>query len=911
MKSKMLVSIVSMIAVAVMVFSGCGVSTKCAAGKKSGVVDANLDWAAFLKRHDLVWETLPQRFDHGIYHGNGMLGCMMFQDAANRFRWEMGRSDVTEHRRDNARLPIGGMGLETVGKITNGTARLDLWNAESNGEILTEKGSIKFRTFIHSIEMVAIVDVECVGDEKDAKFSWLAAEAVDRRNQQMKKLGDPPNPPPRMETCGDISVCIQPRYAGGEFATAWKEVNIGPNRRRMYISFADKFPGKGAGEEAAKCVKKAVGFDVDKLLASHREWWHAYYPKSFLSVPDMKVEGFYWIQMYKLACATRSDRMVMDLLGPWYRSTGWPRIWWNLNIQVCYLPVYAANHLELGESLVKLFDNKRANFERNAKEIWKFDDCATVPHTTDYEGLRGDGTCAPDHYINPGDFTWALHNYWMHYRFSMDEGIVTDQKKHAFYPLLKKSINLYLHLLQKGDDGKLHLPTMHSPEYGNAKDNNYNLSLLRWGCMTLIELNRRYKLNDPKLPEWENVLKNLVEYPKDDNGLRIGGDVAFEHSHRHWSHMLMVWPLHIMNMDQPDNRALLTKSLDHWLTVEGGRGINGWSRAAASCLCSTMGRGDDALVNLYKHHDDKRFVMPNAMYIEGSPVIECAFVAAKSLQDMLLQSWGNQKTESRRQNPEAGYVSTIRVFPAVPAVWKDVVFNDLRTEGAFLVSAERKDGKTRWVRIRSLAGEPCRVKPSLQGNVKAVSAKGTAQEVEVVGDGVYQIDLKKGEEVVLYSGDVVPGMIVRPVSGDPETCNAWGVKVPKKSKPALSSGKPAKASSIWSREYDADKAFDGDDESRWGAKAESRSGWLEVDLGSEQMVGQAEIIETFKRTEDFAIEYKAGEAWKELYRGSTIEPGKVIQFTPARARHVRLNIFKANEVPTIEEFRILPPSAGK
>jgi hypothetical protein len=28
---------------------------------------------------------------------------------------------------------------------------------------------------------------------------------------------------------------------------------------------------------------------------------------------------------------------------------------------------------------------------KNAKNIWKFDDCATVPHTTDYEGLRDDG----------------------------------------------------------------------------------------------------------------------------------------------------------------------------------------------------------------------------------------------------------------------------------------------------------------------------------------------------------------------------------------------------------------------------------------------------------------------------------------------------------------------------------------
>ena len=146
------------------------------------------------------------------------------------------------------------------------------------------------------------------------------------------------------------------------------------------------------------------------------------------------------------------------------------------------MPVYTANHLELGESLTRFLDAKRANFVRNAKEIWGFDNCATVPHTTDNQGLRGDGSAAPDKYINPGDFTWALHDYYLQYRHSMDHSIVTDPRQHAFYPLLRGSVNLYLHLLKQGPDGKLHLPKMMSPEYGEDEDNNYNLSLLRWAC---------------------------------------------------------------------------------------------------------------------------------------------------------------------------------------------------------------------------------------------------------------------------------------------------------------------------------------------------------------------------------------------------------------------------------------------
>ncbi len=72
----------------------------------------------------------------------------------------MGRADLTEHRRDNHRLPIGGLVLETAGIIQGGTLRLDIWNAEVRGQIMTDKGSISFRTLIHTDLMTMILDLE-------------------------------------------------------------------------------------------------------------------------------------------------------------------------------------------------------------------------------------------------------------------------------------------------------------------------------------------------------------------------------------------------------------------------------------------------------------------------------------------------------------------------------------------------------------------------------------------------------------------------------------------------------------------------------------------------------------------------------------------------------------------------------
>ena len=54
-----------------------------------------------------------------------------------------------------------------------------------------------------------------------------------------------------------------------------------------------------------------------------------------------------------------------------------------------------------------------------------------------------------------------------------------------------------------------------------------------------------------------------------------------------------------------------------------------------------------------------------------------------------------------------------------------------------------------FVKIKSLAGEPCRVKPGIEGKIQVSGDRRFA--LNEVSPGVYQIDMKKGEEVVLYA----------------------------------------------------------------------------------------------------------------------------------------------------------------
>ena len=218
----------------------------------------------------------------------------------------------------------------------------------------------------------------------------------------------------------------------------------------------------------------------------------------------------------------------------------------------------------------------------------------------------------------------------------------------------------------------------------------------------------------------------------------------------------MLFPLCQVDLDNPKEYDLAKKSIKHWLTVDRSRQIYGWSGAAASCLYSQLGDGDKALSYLLNHHSQKRFVMPNTMYLEGSPVIECALFAAKSLQDMQLQSHGGK----------------IRVFPAIPTKWQEVVFHNLRAEGAFLISAERKEGKTNWVRIKSLAGEPCVVKATFTGELQQRGSR--IFTITKQAKNTYRIDLKKGEEIILYT-DSQNEFIVKPLKPEPGRSNTYGL----------------------------------------------------------------------------------------------------------------------------------------
>ena len=134
------------------------------------------------------------------------------------------------------------------------------------------------------------------------------------------------------------------------------------------------------------------------------------------------------------------------------------------------------------------------------------------------------------------------------------------------------------------------------------------------------------------------------------------------------------------------------------------------------------------------------------------------------------------------------------------------------------------------------------------------------------------------------------------------------IEFPKFLSGSLAQGKAAKASNIYQNMplHGPDKAFDGDPDTRWATDYGVHEVWLEVDLGEAVAIGRAVLSEAYGRVRAFQLQYKDAGAWRPFAEGTTIGDLLTLDFEPVTARHIRLDIRKATEGPTIWEFQLFP-----
>ncbi|MEP7231268.1 MAG: glycoside hydrolase family 95-like protein [Ginsengibacter sp.] len=717
------------------------------------VFKSTIDWKDFLSTQDPVWDTLTGYFYDGPMTGNGLIGTVMHKMDKNRFDgdtnkilFEINRTDLVDScsRRPEgyywSRMQVGRFEFKPKGVINSTNLRIDLRNAEVVGTIITSEGKIHIRHYTHADLPVVITELESEGNENCDNFKFvpdISGCLIDLKelDKQEKGIYDK-NPEASIQTTNGIWLHKQLlKHSGRSFTVGSTSKKIG--RKTFYYNTIEySNPVKAKPFKAEDILLSSSQENPDDLLASHRKWWHAYYHQSFVSIPDTRMLNYYWIQRYVTGSTMREGLQMMDLIGPWYSHTLWQGIWWNLNSELMYSPLFSSNNLSAVKPYCEIFDDNLQSLIQNVPAQFRHNS-AGLGRASSFD-LRSDvdpyDSIPPFYNREVGNLTWALQNYYLYCRYSMDDSLL----KTNFFPLLEKSVNLYINLAFKDKDGKFHLPVTMSPEYKPAQDCNYDLALFRWGLQTLITVAERLKLNDPLIPEWKNLLANLTDYPKNERGLLIGKDVEMVTAHRHFSHLSMIYPLGILKNDTPENEALIRKSIEYWIGLS-GNDKSAWSYSWTASAYAYIGDGNTAYkyLNGYfnfanrKHYWELPGIGANTMYREVGICSETPFSFNKSVNDMLIQS----------------HDEVINIFPAIPDVWKDASFMNLRTEGAFLVTAAREKGTTKFFSVESLAGEPCVIKSDIK-----VDSLLTSSNVKITkkSEYVFSVPIQKNQRITFY-----------------------------------------------------------------------------------------------------------------------------------------------------------------
>eukprot|EP00035_Acanthoeca_spectabilis_P012802 m.232590 g.232590 ORF g.232590 m.232590 type:complete len:852 (-) comp15717_c0_seq3:218-2773(-) len=814
----------------------------------SSIVSPPSNFSALLARHAMdfrfKWDDDEGRYDYlptswltGPFTGNGVIGTVLYfcdppdkGGAASRgglcwkgnssseaeLRIELGRQDLYSNRNptDNfwsgIRLPVGYVRVVTKGKLLGGTLSLSLWDAEVVGTLMTSAGNISLRIFTHATQPLTLFESNCSGNEEAAVVFVATTRCVNRWDVAgLVPCGMRPNPPAECTTTTEeantTTICTQAMKEDegdrGSFATAIVAMRQDPGRLTAYITTSSAlWPHDVTTDprvEARSILTHAQSVGNVRLRQEHCAWWHSFWPLSFLSIPVTRVEGFYYIEMYKIASSSRENGPMKDEIGPWYVDTEWPGYWYDLNSELTYYPVGASNRLVLGRNLGRQFklnvDN--GHLARNVlrtEPTWN----GSMSIGASGNGMQVGG--------QPGDLVWITSDLWALCEYEFNATCHADY----LLPVLRGAVGIFEHYLTEIRNGtktdQLHVPQSNLPNCGGGGwDNSFDLGAAHWGLHTFVSLCEAIEQESlPFVPgaDFDRaraaelcgfrsaaalMLSKLAPLQISDTGINAAWETPFVQPCRHFDHLLPCNPWEMYptwNSNSTPGTSLptnlvCTRTLDQFYTITwGGHADCTFSYPPVSQMSASIGRGEAAWGNITRVTDWVTSIMPNTMDNEGDPVPSskqivnidpCATAAlADSVQYMMLQS----------------HNARIQVFPAVPEAWdKGAVFFRLRAMRAFLVSARIGAKALKWVQIESIAGaQPVIVTVPFQTNVSGLSVETLPRDAKVILSHVaeqpttFEIHgLEAGMTVLIRPlGSSMPD--VKPIESNSSELKYWG-----------------------------------------------------------------------------------------------------------------------------------------
>lgn len=722
--------------------------------------------------HNLVFNSFAKRWDEAIPLGNGWLGALIWQkdnkvrlslDRVDiwddrsmpeidklRFKWvvqqvKKGQYDTVQKIGDEpyelypapTKIPCAALefDLAKFGSVVNNV--LDIKTALST---ITFQNGVVFNNYIHASKQVGYFGFEnCMEDiiplikipPYNSGAKGAAGSSVD--GQGLERLGYAQG---TIENGKNFIRYHQPTWKGNYY-----EVLI------QWIKISNKILGQWTITTNKKARLPVLNINLKEPTEwdTHMAWWNNFWKRSAVSIPDTILEKQYYLEMYKFGCVARSNTPPISLQAIWTADNGNLPPWkgdlhHDLNTELSYWPGYTGNHLDLTASFTNWLWKVRQQNKKWTKQYFGVDGL-NVPGVTTISGKPMGGWI--QYSMSPTTVAWLTQHFFWQWKYGMEKKFLKEKCLPYFNDVKNYLLKI---LLVDSATQQYRLPLSSTPEYNDNSINAWFTSFTNYDLALVKNFVNEYKLiipNKASNNKGELFFNNKL-YPAFDTnktGLTLARFQNLEASHRHHAHLMAIYPMGLLNAALEQDKNIMHKSL-RWLEQTGTRGWCGYSFSWAACIYAKAKEGDNAakMLTIFANN----FVSANSFHLNGDQrggqysnftyrpfTLEGNFAFAQGVHEMLLQS-------------NNGY---IEIFPAIPAMWKDVAFKTLRAEGAYLVSAIKENGTVTEVKITAEAGGLLLLKLPFKTFVMA----GVKKQYEL-SENILKIKMTKGETVVLKNG---------------------------------------------------------------------------------------------------------------------------------------------------------------